>query len=302
MVTGRSPLQDVPGLTIGHATNHQARTGCTVIRFDHPVLTAAEVRGAAPGTRELDLLDSGRTVQHVDAIVLTGGSVFGLAAADGVARALASDGRGFHTPAGPVPIVPAAVIYDLSEGDPIAPTAQDGERAYRSATPLADVEQARVGAGTGATVSKILGRSHHQAGGFGIGQRRLSDHSVTALAVVNAFGVPMPASGVILDTREALLSAVTPIIPFGESTTLVSVVTTVPCDHGILTRACIAAHDAVARMIVPAHTMVDGDVVFVSTLSEGAIAPEDAMKLAMAVELSVEAAIRAGCQRISQKP
>lgn len=300
MVTGRSPLQHVPGLTVGHATNEPARTGCTVVRFDHPALTAVEVRGAAPGTRELDLLAPGRMVQHVDAIMFAGGSAFGLAAADGVVRALAGDGRGFPTPAGPVPIVPAAVIYDLSEGEPVAPSAQDGAMAYRSATPLPDVKQTRVGAGTGATVSKILGRSNHRAGGFGIAQRMIGQHSVTALAVVNAFGVPVTPSEEHLDTREVLLSTASPVVPFGESTTLVAVVTTVPCDHGVLTRACVAAHDAVARMIVPAHTMVDGDVVFASTLSEGAITPEDAMTLAMTVELSAEAAIRAACMGVTR--
>lgn len=295
MVTVSSPLRDVPGLSIGHMTNARARTGCTVIRFDHPALTAAEVRGAAPGTRELDLLTAGRMVQRADAIVLTGGSAFGLATADGVVRALANDGRGFPTPAGPVPIVPAAVIYDLSEGEPLPPTALDGKLAYRSSAALPDVEQGNVGAGAGATMCKILGPLHLRPGGLGIAQRLIGEHSVTALAVVNAFGVPAQPVGNALDPREALLSAGPTRIPFGESTTLLAVVTTLPCDHGALIRVCVAAHDALTRTIIPAHTMVDGDVAFASTLSEGPITPDDAMRLTMAVELAVEAAIRAAC-------
>lgn len=287
-----SPLRDVPGLTIGHFTNARARTGCTVIRFDHPALTAVEVRGAAPGTRELDLLGPGRTVQRADAIVLGGGSAFGLAAADGVMQALASDGRGFPTSAGPVPIVPTAVIYDLAEGEPVAPTARDGEAAYRSATAVPDVAQGRVGAGTGAIVGKILDPSLRKPGGLGIAQRLVGEHAVTAVAVLNAFGVPASNSSPGTDPRERLLSAVTAEVPFGQSTTLVAVVTTMSCDHGALIRACVGAHDAIARTVVPAHTMVDGDVVFASTLSESAIAPQNPMSLTMAVELSVEEAIR----------
>lgn len=287
-----APLRDVPGLAIGHSTNLAARTGCTVIRFDRPALTAVEVRGAAPGTRELDLLGPGRTVQRADAIVLTGGSAFGLAVADGAMHALANDGRGFPTSAGPVPIVPAAVIYDLAEGEPVAPTATHGEAAYRSASALPNVMQGCVGAGTGATVGKILGPSFRQSGGLGIAQRFIGKHSVTAIAVLNAFGVPMTGAEAAGDPRAGMLKADASNPPFGESTTLVAVVTTMSCDHGALTRACISAHDALARAVVPAHTMVDGDVVFASTLSESAIAPQNPMALTMAVEFSVEAAIR----------
>lgn len=296
MVGHKWAIQNVEGLTIGHATNLEARTGCTVICFDHPALSAAEVRGAAPGTRELDLLAPGRTVQHADAIVFTGGSAFGLAAVDGVVRALASDGRGFPTPAGPVPIVPAAVIYDLSTGAPVAPGASDGESAYRSADSLHDAARGTVGAGTGATVGKILGPSGQRPGGLGISQRSLGDHTITAIAVVNAFGVPATGQDAEADVREKFLASSSVRPPFGESTTLVAVVTTLPCDHGTLIRACVAAHDAVARAIIPAHTMADGDVVFASTLVEGSISPADALRFAVAVELGVEGAIRGAAQ------
>ncbi len=300
MVTIPSPLQNVPGLTIGHATNEHARTGCTVVGFDRPALTAVEVRGAAPATRETDLLAAGRTVQRADAIVLTGGSAFGLAAADGVAGALACNGRGFSTSAGPVPIVPAAAIFDLAHGERAAPTAEDGATAYRSATSLPDVRQMQAGAGTGATVGKILGSSQPLTGGFGIAQRFIGAHSVTAMAVVNSFGIPVAIWDNVHDPRELLLEREISALPLSESTTLVVVVTTIPCDHGVLTRACVAAHDAIARAILPAHTILDGDVMFASTMSEGTITMDDAMKLTMATELSVEAAIGAACQVIAQ--
>ncbi len=292
MVGERPAVQDVEGLTIGHATNLNGRTGCTVIRFAHPALTAVEVRGAAPGTRELDLLAPGRTVQRADALVLAGGSAFGLAAADGVVRALANDGRGFPTPAGPVPIVPAAVIYDLANGAPVAPGPLDGASAYRSAGSLHGTAQGRVGAGTGATVSKMLGPSGQRPGGLGIAQLSLGEHTITAIAVVNAFGVPVNDDGAAPDVREAFLASPSAQPPFGESTTLIAVVTNLPCDHGTLVRACVAAHDAMARAIIPAHTLVDGDVVFASTLVEGLISSGEALRFSVAVELGVERAIR----------
>lgn len=284
-------VRDVPGLRIGHATDPIARTGCTVLRFDRPALTAVEVRGAAPGTRELDLLAPGRTVQHADAILLTGGSAFGLAAADGVVTALKADGRGYPTPAGPVPIVPAAVIFDLTQGEPVAPGPEDGALAYRVAAPVPDAATGQVGAGTGATFGAILGPERQRTGGVGISQVALDGHTITALAVVNAFGAGADETGG--DPRELFLASLPAPVPFGQSTTLVAIVTTLPCDHGMLTRACVAVHDAVARTIVPAHTFADGDVAFASAISSGAISPGDAFRLAIAAELGVERAIRA---------
>ena len=157
MVEASTSIQDVAGVSIGHTTLAPARTGCTVIVFDEPALTAAEVRGAAPGTRELDLLQPGRTVRRADAILLTGGSAFGLRAADGVMTALANVQRGFPTPAIPVPIVPAAVIFDLANVQPEIPSADDGAMALRTAAPLSQAETGQVGVGTGAQWGKITG-------------------------------------------------------------------------------------------------------------------------------------------------
>lgn len=287
-------IADVPGVAIGHATDPTARTGCTVILFDRPTLTAVEVRGAAPGTRELDLLAPGKTVRRADAILLTGGSAFGLGAADGVVRALTDDGRGFPTPAGPVPIVPAAVIFDLAVGSSTAPDAASGAAAVADAGPISRVPEGAVGAGTGATWGKIAGPDSIRDGGLGIGQRTIGSETVTAVAVVNAFGNVRTSSGEVSDPRDAFLADTTgPGDPaVGQATTLVAIITSIPCDHDALIRCCVAAHDAMARLIVPAHTLVDGDVAFASTTMENAIAPGELMKLTVAVELAVESAIR----------
>jgi L-aminopeptidase/D-esterase-like protein len=272
------------GVSIGHATLEGERTGCTVVLFDQQALTAVDVRGAAPGTRELDLLAPGRTVQAADAILLTGGSAFGLRAADGVMQELADQGRGFTTPTGPVPIVPAAVIYDLTVGEPVAPDASHGRRALLDAVPLSSVNQGQVGAGTGATWGKIA-PGRRREGGIGIAQRKTGADVVTAIVVLNASGT---LDG---DDREALLGFDQATSEPGQATTLISVVTATTCDHGTLTRMCVAAHDALARRVIPAHTMMDGDVAFASTTSQGAIEPQHGFRLCMATELAVEAAL-----------
>lgn len=285
MVTVRSnvSVHDVQGVTVGHSTSASARTGCTVVLFDRPLLTAVDVRGAAPGTRELDLLAPGRLVQRADAILLSGGSATGLRAADGVVRYLIDNDRGFETPAGRVPIVPSAVIFDLSIGMPVAPEADDGFAACTSAVPLDRAGTGLVGAGTGATFGTILGQS--TPGGFGIAQVGTDLSSVTALVVVNAFGCPPGTDAP--DPRVVALEAA-PRPPFGQSTSLIVVVADSPVDHGTLTRCCIAAHDGLARSIIPAHTLVDGDIVFASGTHEGPVSPEMSMQLGFLTELAVE--------------
>lgn len=281
-------IRDMPGVSIGHTTHLPPRTGCTVIAFDAPALTAAEVRGAAPGTRELDLLATGATVQRADAILLTGGSAFGLRAAEGVMTALANLGRGVQTPAFPVPIVPAAVIFDLATVQPEIPTVDDGALAFRTAAPLSQVETGQVGVGTGATWGKILGPEGTHPGGFAVGQVEVLGGTVTAAVVVNALGVVAPAQ----DPRPSLLQALSGPPPFRQNTTLMAVITDVACGHDALTRMCVAAHDALARTVWPAHTIADGDVAFASTLQEGTTDPTSVLPLTIATELAVEAAIR----------
>jgi L-aminopeptidase/D-esterase-like protein len=265
-----------------------ARTGCTVIAFDKPVLTAAEVRGAAPGTRELDLLAPGRTVQRADAILLTGGSAFGLRAADGVMQALANLGRGVPTPAIPVPIVPAAVIFDLANVQPEIPNPDDGATAFRTSVPLSRAEVGRVGVGTGARWGGMLGPDATRPGGFAMAQVEVAGGTVTALVVVNAFGVVLPEH----DPRPTVLDALATDPPFGQNTTLMAVITDVACSHDVLTRMCVAAHDGLARTIWPSHTIADGDVSFASTVNEGPADPTTILPLTIATELAVEKALR----------
>jgi L-aminopeptidase/D-esterase-like protein len=282
-VTG---LRDMPGFTVGHWTNEIARTGCTVLAFDRAARSAVEVRGAAPGSRELDCLAPGRLEQHADAILLTGGSAFGLAAADGVMRELATQGRGYRTAAGVVPIVPSAVIYDLAHGEPIAPSAEGGRTALLAAVPLSAVSQGRVGAGTGASWDKFSGSP--QPGGIGIGQTPLGHHLVTAVVVLNAMG---SVRDLAPDRRHEMLRGSRPRHAVREATTLIAVVTSHPCGHGTLTRMCVAAHDALARTVIPAHTMFDGDIAFAATLEDGEANTEISLQLSLATELAVEAAI-----------
>lgn len=286
MVIASTIISDVVGVSIGHTTLAPAKTGCTCIVFDTPALTAAEVRGAAPGTRELDLLQPGRTVQRADAILLTGGSAFGLRAADGVMSTLANLGRGFPTPAIPVPIVPAAVIFDLANVQPEIPSADDGALALRTASPLSQVETGAVGAGTGARWGMITGNP--KDGGFYLAQVAVAGGTVTAAVVVNALGVIDPQS----DPRvSALESSDTPGI--GHNTTLISVITDVACGHETLQRMCISAHDGLARVIWPSHTIADGDVAFASTVNSDPVSADLTMPLSLATELAVEAALRA---------
>lgn len=287
------------GATVGHWSDAAARTGCSVVLFDRPALAAADVRGGAPGTRESGLLGPGRLVQRVDAIVLTGGSAFGLAAADGVVRWLAAQGRGFPTPGGPVPVVPAAVIYDLGVGQPVAPDAAAGAAACAAAGPLAEMGRGRVGVGTGATTGKAAAGPAAR-GGIGLGHVAWGGGAVTAVVVVNAFGeVVDPTTGrrildpegVATDPRRALLANADLRPALGEATSLAVVVVDGPADQSVLARCAVAAHDGFAHAIRPCHTIFDGDLVFAVAWEEGARSPVETLHLAVATELAVEQAI-----------
>ncbi len=274
--------------TIGHATNESAITGCSVIVFDRSVACVADVRGGAPGTRETDLLAPGRLVQRVDAIVLTGGSAFGLGVVDGVMAELKERGRGFQTPFGSVPIVPAAVIFDLGVGEPIPPTPEMGRLAVQSAVALEEAEWGAVGAGRGATTDKLTGTP--LPGGIGYANVPLGDGSVSAIAVTNPAGVVRldQDAGAI---QRSLLEQHAPSNP-GENTTLVVVLTDLPLDRDSLHRLAVSAHDGMARAIVPCHTISDGDIVFAVALNESPGAPLASHALSIATEIAVESSIR----------
>ena len=275
-----------------------ARTGCTVVVFDWAAPAVVDVRGGAPGSRETDLLGAGMLVQSVDAILLAGGSAFGLAAADGVMAELRAAGRGVATPGGPVPIVPAAVVFDLGVGEAIWPTAANGAEAFRNRTGIGDVPRGQIGAGTGATTSKLFSPDSPARGGFGYGYVELTEgRGVHALVVVNAAGAVVdPNSGQsILGShrdidRLSLLQATAP--PHDRSsTTLAVVIVDAPVDRRALERCAVAAHDGMARAIRPCHTLFDGDIVFAVGLETGEPTALETMRTSVAAELAVERAI-----------
>ena len=286
-------LTDVPGIRVGHWTDPVGKTGVTVVTLPEPNRVVAEVRGAAPGSRELALLAPGMRVEQIQAIVLTGGSAFGLAAVDGVVQALEADGRGHPTPRGPVPIVPAAVIYDLLAGDPTSrPGPGEGAAAYSAAT-AEPVTMGSIGAGTGALVAGWRGAEHMRPGGLGSAALLAGDAVVGALAVVNAVGDVFTLEGEALtggSLRPGPPSA--PPAPL-ENTTLVVVATNAAVGRNDLLRLAVRAQDALAACIRPGHTRYDGDVAFAVSCGV-AEADLDALGEAafVAVGDAVEAALR----------
>ena len=265
----RLTIRDVPGLRVGHWTDAEARTGCTVVLApDAGMVAGVDVRGSAPGTRETDLLRPTALVERINAICLAGGSAFGLAAADGVMRRLAERGIGFETGVvRPVPIVPAAILFDLGVGNPDAhPTADAGYAATLAAEANDGALEGPVGAGTGATVAKLGGPSGARPGGVGSAARRLPDgHVVGALVVNNAMGDVHARDGRLIAGR----AGDRPPAPPAVNTTLVVVATDAPLDRAQCRRLAELGHDALARGIRPTHTMFDGDVVFSASSADG---------------------------------
>jgi len=298
-------ITDVPGIRVGHDTDRRGITGCTVILCETAHAAAVDTRGGAPGTRETDVLGLANLVRTCHAVVFTGGSAFGLAAADGVMRFLAERGAGFATVHRPVPIVTAAVLYDLSLGDAMAaPGAEAGYRAAKRARRGA-VAEGSVGAGTGATVAKLLGPEHIVKGGVGtaslLGPGGLV---VGALVAVNAVGsvsnpetgelvagprnpaggfVPLPEA---LERRAAALD-VTP----GENTTLICVATNAALEPHQVQRLCTQAHDGFARAVSPAHTIGDGDIAFALSMGGLEPGPQTALDAGVLAARAVEMAI-----------
>ena len=266
-------IRDVPGIRVGHWTDAAARTGCTVILADDAgAVAGVDVRGSAPGTRETDLLRPTALVERINAICLAGGSAFGLAAADGVVRRLAERGVGFATGIRPVPIVPAAILFDLGVGDPNAfPTADDGYAATRAAERNEGPLEGRVGAGTGATVAKLGGVEAARPGGVGSAARRLSDGRLVGALVVNN------ALGDVHDRRGAAIAAHAgerALPPAAVNTTMVVVGTDASMDRVQCAKLAELGHDALARGIRPVHTMFDGDVVFSLSSGDGMAADQ----------------------------
>ena len=294
-MTANETLTAVAGIRVGHHTNADALTGVTVIIFPEPNAAAAEVRGAAPGTRELGLLAPGMKVEMIQALVFSGGSAFGLAAADGVVRGLEADGRGHIAWGGVrVPIVPAAVVFDASVITGRRPDPEAGYAAYQAASSAA-VEMGSVGAGTGTTAAKWRGFEYAKRSGIGSAAVAAGDATVGALVVVNAVGdvfdlesrpltggVPVPEIKPMSQSRG-----------FMQNTTLVAVSTDALLTRTELTRLTVRAHDALGACIRPGHTRYDGDVAY--AVSCGAVTA-DLDALSEAAFVATATAIVAGVE------
>ena len=261
-------ITDIPGIRVGHDTNLEAATGCTVILCDPAAIGGVDVRGGAPATRETDLLRPMHMVEEVHAIVLTGGSAFGLEAAHGVMTYLEEQNIGYDTGVARVPIVPAAAIFDLGLGSAkIRPDSAAGYRACEHATD-APVELGNIGGGTGATVGKTFGPAFMMKGGLGSASTQLPDGTlVAALVVVNALGD-------ILDpqTQQVIAGASNPsgqvflaTNPFS-NTTIAVVATNASLTKNEANKMAQMAHNGIALTIRPAHTMFDGDTIFALAL------------------------------------
>jgi L-aminopeptidase/D-esterase-like protein len=280
----------VAGVRVGHWTG--AATGVTVVWAPEGTVGAAEVRGGAPASREVALLEPERTVTRVDAVVLAGGSAFGLAAADGVMHFLAEQGQGYATTGGPVPIVPAAGVFDLVDEKSLRPGADEGRAAIEAAADATPT--GRVGAGRGASVGKWRGREHAVPGGFGAATATCDDAHLVAFAVVNSVGDVVGDDGRILAGSTAPPDALAFAVeaPFEEeaahaNTTLVVVATDAACDKLGCHLVAQSAHDGMARALRPAHTRFDGDLTI--TLATGATDTNLDRLRAVAADLVAEA-------------
>jgi L-aminopeptidase/D-esterase-like protein len=284
----------VRGLRVGHLTDRTGLTGCTVVLCPPGTVGSGEVRGGAPGTRETDLLRPGMLVEEVNAILLCGGSAFGLAAADGVMRYLEERGIGFDAGVALVPIVPAAVLFDLGVGDPSArPGPSEGYAACDAASE--QVEEGSVGAGTGATVAKVQGLSRAVKGGIGTAAVEENGVVVGALFAVNALGEILGEDGEVeIGARPAPEEGSgegEPATPPPGNTTIGVVATNAKLSKERAQLLAQAGHDGIDLAIRPSHTIWDGDTVFSLAIGE-VDAPQDMLER-MAVQVVAEA-IRRG--------
>lgn len=297
-------IVDVPGILVGHAENDTALTGCTVIRMEFPAICGVDVRGSAPGTRETDLLNPLNLVQTVNAICLSGGSAYGLDAASGVMKFLEEQGVGLNVGVGLVPIVPAAVLFDLAVGDPkVRPDSEMGYLAASRASKDA-VKQGNAGAGMGASVGKLNGFENAMKSGLGSASRTLSNGLVIgAIVAVNAVGeVRYPQTGEVLagarnqrgkigNSLSFLEQHTFSLIPPGTNTTIAAIACNANLTKSEATKVAQMAHDGLARTIYPVHTMHDGDTIF--TAATGGInAPVDLVG-SHAAEVLAEAVVQA---------
>jgi L-aminopeptidase/D-esterase-like protein len=300
-------ITDVPGIRVGHYTDLEAATGCTVVLCEDGAVAGVDVRGSAPGTRETDLLRPMNLVERVHAVLLSGGSAFGLDAAGGVVRYLEEKGVGFETPAAKVPGVPAAILFDLGIGRPdVRPGPDEGRRACLDAGD-GPVAEGTVGAGTGATVGKLLGPALATKGGIGTASVALGDGViVAALVAVNPFGdVVDPATGRIVagtrhpdggfaDSSRLLREGLSAPPTLAVNTTIGVVATNAALTKEQVNKVAQMAHDGMARAVRPCHTMYDGDTTFALALGEAAA--DVTVVGSVAAEVFAEAIVRAVTQ------
>jgi L-aminopeptidase/D-esterase-like protein len=304
---GAGSITRVPGIEVGHFTDTRRPTGCTVILAREGAVGGVDVRGAAPGTRETDLLDPSNLVEKVHGIMLAGGSSWGLDAAGGAVRWLEERGIGFDVVVGRLPLVPSAVLFDLLVGDMrIRPDAAAGYAACEAAS-RADPAEGNVGAGTGAAVGKIFGIHNAMKGGIGTASVTVDGVTVGAIIACNALGdVIDPDTAQVIagartddgkqlrDTRHALLRGELPKpLLAGTNTTIGVIATDAAITKAQAHRLAVTAHDGLARSINPVHTMSDGDTLF--TLGTGVSGKNPGMMVlsAMAAEVTAIATARA---------
>ena len=302
----KNSILDVEGIRVGHAEDHEGLTGCTVILCDDGTVGGVDQRGGAPGTRETDLLSPMHSVEHVNAVLLTGGSAYGLDAAAGVMKYCEEQGKGFDAGVGVVPIVPAAVIFDLILGDPKArPTEKMGYQACLNAANT--TEQGNVGAGLGATIGKYLGPQRMMKGGLGTASIEITPGLVIgALFVVNALGsITDPRNGeLVAGTRSAeynqpvdslyllkrMASQQASMQP-GSNTVIGVVATNAKFTKEQTNKLAQMGQDGIAMAVRPAHSMMDGDTVF--SLSTGKVEADFNLVSAFAATVCAQAIVNA---------
>ena len=302
-MTADAGFTAVPGVKVGHWSDPLAVTGVTVMTFPEPNVAAVEIRGAGPGTREIGLLGPGMKVETIQALVFAGGSAYGLAAADGVVRELEADGRGHPKDPWVIPIVPAAIIFDLMIGDgSVRPGPDEGAAAYRAAT-AEPVEVGSIGAGTGATIANWRGPKAVKKGGVGTASSQAGATIIGALVVLNAGGDVFTLEGDPLTGGPAVPTKHGFPRRTLEQTTLVAIATNARVGRTDLGRMCVRGHDALAACIRPVHTRYDGDIAFALSCGDVSGDLDELSELAFEVVGSaVESAVRSATELAGVRP
>jgi L-aminopeptidase/D-esterase-like protein len=309
---GPGTITDVPGIRVGHFTFKTRSTGCTAILCEDGAVAGVDVRGSSPGTRETDLLNPINTVQTVNAVMLSGGSAYGLDTAAGAMRYLEAKGHGYKIGnLGVVPIVPAAILMDLGVGDfKIRPNADSGYSACMAASDKA-VEQGNVGAGAGATIGKMFGQQFAMKAGLGSASIKVGDTGVVvgAIVAVNAVGdVVNPKTGKIVagaraesgkgfrDSMMEMMKGYRVVLRAGANTTIGVVATNATLEKVQAAKVAQMAHDGYARAINPVHTPGDGDTIFALATGKLKVSVNHGMIGALAAEAMAQAIVRAATQ------